>query len=920
MEINHVHKEVVILVVEDNPNDLELLLYYLKKLEFPCSFLHCDNLKDLLKILSEQKPDIIISDHDLPATTSKEVLKIVRKTNTDVPFIVVSGFLSEDGAVSLIGDDGVNDYVSKDNLQRLVHSVHRELKNHDIRNKLIVKEKELERSLKFLRAINDITTSLLDTDSLSDIVNTITDKLMNHFDFEDCVIYEFDKENHLLKQVAATGPNKKEGSTINSALTLKLGEGIVGSVAKSLKPEIVNDLTIDDRYIKGFESNKSEITVPILLDGELIGIIDSEHNEKCFYTDLHLQDIQTVAGVIATKFKAGQERERSKAATQELEKNELRLRQITQNIDAAVFRYILYPSGEGKIIYASGKIFDIYEISPKMILTNDNILWEQIIDNDREKVNQVYDDAIKNESSFTIEFRIQTPSGKIKWIETSGSITKQEDGSAISDSINKDITERIKTAKEVEQRESLLRTLTNNIPGIILRYSEDNEGNSDIEYISEGCSEIFEISQQQILDDNSKLWEMIFPEDIEAMLPAIQASVKTMTVWNFICRIKTKSGKVKYLHGNGTPRKNSDGNKIIWDTVTLDKTDEIIFEKELQESNERLLEAQELAKIGDWSIDMTTGITYISPEIKKIYGIDADQDLETKDGVNFYKEGYDRDRIEFVLDQAINNGKSYDEELILVTVKDNERWVRVSGESTFKDGKCVRLNGILMDISEQRKLRSALEVSLKEKTILLAEIHHRVKNNLAIITGLIDLQSMDSEDENLKNLLGDTTLRIKSIANVHEMLYNTDSFSDVSFDEYIRKLIDSIKSSISDKNGEINIDIEKNLKININQAIPMGLLLNELITNSFKYAFSSDSTHNYINFALTFNKGYYQATYSDSGKGFNQKKLKKGSSLGALLIDTLLKQLNAEYSIKTENGFKGSFKFSSVILGPHSNI
>jgi two-component sensor histidine kinase len=100
----------------------------------------------------------------------------------------------------------------------------------------------------------------------------------------------------------------------------------------------------------------------------------------------------------------------------------------------------------------------------------------------------------------------------------------------------------------------------------------------------------------------------------------------------------------------------------------------------------------------------------------------------------------------------------------------------------------------------------------------------------------------------------------------------------------------------------------------------MGLLLNELITNSFKYAFGSDKEKNQIYFSLTYSDGYYKGSYSDSGKGFDKENLNKSSSLGSLLIHTLLQQLDAEFTIETENGFAVSFKFPPIFAGAHGNI
>ncbi|MBO6572013.1 MAG: PAS domain-containing protein [Balneola sp.] len=1039
-----------ILIVEDNLHDLELILNRLKKCSFAWSYEHCDNEKEFKELLKKEQFDFIICDYNLPSFNCIQALKIARANIEDIPFFIVSGFIGEDQAVELIVENGATDYISKNNLSRLSHSIARELENLKARRELKKNRLEHERSLMLLKAINDITTSLLNTDSLSEISNTITEKIMTHFDFEDCVIYSFDDQTNLLKQIAAIGPKKNPDSSINNAITLKLGEGIVGSVAKTLQPEIVNDLSNDSRYVVDIESNNSEITVPILLNDELIGIIDSEHEEKGFYTQQHLQDLQTVAGVIATKFKAGLELEKSQKAALKLKQSEMQLRQISENIETAVFRYTINPEGEGKFLFVSTKTEEIFEVTASDALEDDSLIWNLIHEKDKDWVSRVYCEAIEAEANFNLEFRIITPSGKLKWIETAGSITKLENGSVISDTLNKDITDRVLASKKIEENESLLRSLTNNIPGVIIRHSiTEGIENPSIEFISEGCLEIYEISRDEILKDNSKLKEIIYPEDLEAMAPTIEKSAREMADWNFTYRIKTKSGKVKYLQGNGTPQRIHSENKMIWDTVILDITNQKETEIQLTETNNSLKKAHKVGELGNWSLDLKTNKIDWSEQLYDIYDRDNEQGPPDFEGFLDYHDLTDSNMENLI--KSIQSGQPYDVDLKLITkqgvskyiraigspeknntgevirytglaqditrrlelqkkvqnsqftldtaikganlgvwdanIRDqtsimNDRWYEMLGydpqeiddpygffftrihpedsdlilneigliEAGEKDnfeiiirvkckcgeyrtildkgtaleyddeGRLIRMIGTHLDITEQEELRIKIENSLQEKTLLLSEIHHRVKNNLAIVTGLLSLQHLGSDDEKLKTVLSETAQRIKSIAQVHELLYNTDSFTNIPFDKYLHTLTSSISQTLDSKNGVINLDIDKNLEININQAIPLGLLLNELITNSFKYAFDSTSKNNLIHFSLIFKDDTYYAKYYDSGAGFDKAKLNNLSSLGSLLIDTLLQQLEADFSIETESGYHIEFSFKEILSGSHSNF
>jgi PAS domain S-box-containing protein len=227
---------------------------------------------------------------------------------------------------------------------------------------------------------------------------------------------------------------------------------------------------------------------------------------------------------------------------------------------------------------------------------------------------------------------------------------------------------------------------------------------------------------------------------------------------------------------------------------------------------------------------------------------------------------------------------------------------------------------ILEDRTQVREYQKKLESSIAEKEVLLSEVHHRVKNNLAIITGLIELQKAGIEDEGLNIILKETQNRIYSIASVHELLYNTDSFIEVSFEEYGEKLIERIREMFTSSSQKVEIIHEFETKdININQAIPLGLLLNELITNSFKHAFGGrDKGTIYI--GVHEKNGIIDLEYRDNGVGFDIKKFEESNTLGVTLIKTLITQLDAELEIDATDKFQLKLRFRKNEKGAHSSL
>jgi len=204
-------------------------------------------------------------------------------------------------------------------------------------------------------------------------------------------------------------------------------------------------------------------------------------------------------------------------------------------------------------------------------------------------------------------------------------------------------------------------------------------------------------------------------------------------------------------------------------------------------------------------------------------------------------------------------------------------------------------NLLLMNANEQ------IRQSVKEKEVLLQEVHHRVKNNLQLVSSLLAWQSEFVQDEKMHQLIEENISRIQSMALIHENLYRSPSLSQVAVNEYLQHLISHLQKSFDHKNQiEVDAQIAPAL-LNAEQIIPIGLIVNELISNAYKYAFANLPTGK---IAITFDKqaSNYYLKVLDTGQGLPadyQEKLKK--SLGLQLVQTLVRQLKGKLEIQTQN-------------------
>ena len=212
---------------------------------------------------------------------------------------------------------------------------------------------------------------------------------------------------------------------------------------------------------------------------------------------------------------------------------------------------------------------------------------------------------------------------------------------------------------------------------------------------------------------------------------------------------------------------------------------------------------------------------------------------------------------------------------------------------------------------KRREAEEYLKKSLEEKDILLREVHHRVKNNMQIISSILRMQSRNIDDPKLKDILQESQNRIHTMALIHENLYNHESLANIKFSTYIKSLSGNIARTYASQHANIKFEYKMDdAYLPIDTAIPCGLIINELISNSFKYAFNGNPTGMINIYFKEMTENAYQLIVSDNGIGIPANiDITKTKSLGMKILHKLVLQIDGTLQSDFSNGTKFTITF-----------
>lgn len=508
--------------------------------------------------------------------------------------------------------------------------------------------------------------------------------------------------------------------------------------------------------------------------------------------------------------------------------------------------------------------------------------------------------VIKNHDVWELEFRVLRNFVEVRWVYAKGNFIDdtQNDSSRIL-GITIDVTDRKNAEYEIEQKSdqlnALLRTTSEGL------WIVDSHGR--LKVVNQAYCMMSGYTQEELL--NMTIADLEAVESPEQVAEHIRLTHK-----HGIDRFETKHKRKDGTTYDVSVSASIDLKRNELYGFIRDITEVKIAEQKLIETNNRFQLAEEAGSIGAWEWNALTDEAVWSDNAYKILGFKPGEvDVSLK---GFEQLVFPPDRKAFfdTLTLALKEKNEFQMEFRLINKAGEPVWIKDNALiKRDENNKPLRLVGSLQDISERKQYEFLLRNSLDEKEILLKEIHHRVKNNLQVVSSMLYLQSLQIKDESVVDMFQLSLNRIKSMVLVHEYLYQSDDFRNIDFQQYVEELISVLKETYASQAVNIHMEAEVHTSVKFEQVIYCGLIINELLSNAIKYAFvGREKGAVWLKFYR--NESFYYLEVIDNGVGIpDMAVVDNGNSLGVKILRALVEQLKGEMDYISDKGTKVVIKF-----------
>jgi PAS domain S-box-containing protein len=496
---------------------------------------------------------------------------------------------------------------------------------------------------------------------------------------------------------------------------------------------------------------------------------------------------------------------------------------------------------------------------------------------------------------YDMEIKVRTAKGSLKWIRDTGQAQFKNGKCVRLYGIVQDIHKQKLAEQESVKNKRLLEAITQQTDMAV--WVRNDHGN--ILFVNKQWKSIFGFGQKVVI--GKSLHDLFTEAEAKEMIASDRSVIQQNEQVIFEEFIDTAVGPRHYMV-NKFPLLGISGLENAVGGIGTDITEIKETEERLQEAKQKLREIIEHSTNLFYTHDVNHNLSYLSPQSVDFLGYHPDE--AKRRWTEFVTDHPDNEKGFESTQRAIDTGKAQPPfQLELIRGDGVKIWVEVNEAPVVKNGATVSIAGSLTDITKRKLAQNKIRESLREKETLLAEIHHRVKNNLAVVASLMQLQAMESDNSDVRSELLESVLRIKSMAGIHEHLYKTDDFSNLDFTQNLKMLvgeiIDTMRYSV-----DISLEFEcDEVRLSVNQAIPCSLIVNEVITNIIKHGFKGRDEGNVVT-RLHQSDDSVTLIIEDDGVGLTKEfDPATTNTLGMQLIKTLSDQLF------------GTFKFDSNNIG-----
>ncbi|MBF0558070.1 MAG: PAS domain-containing protein [Nitrospirae bacterium] len=538
---------------------------------------------------------------------------------------------------------------------------------------------------------------------------------------------------------------------------------------------------------------------------------------------------------------------------------------------------------------------------PNTVTPSSDVFYGTLHPDDRDKVKEAVRQALLGANSYEVECRVVWPNGEIRHVHCQGEVQRNEDGRPLS------MMGTVLDITELKNKEEALRiaeersqfALEGSGAGVWDWNLQTNES-----FVSGKYKTMLGYSDTAVIGYDEWV-SMMHPEDKDGVLAATQAYLDG-TAPNFISeyRIRCEDGSWKWVLSHGmVVSRAPDGRPLRMTGTQTDITDRKKAEEEREQFFKFFTSSDDLMAIAD----PNGCFKKMNPACLRVLGY-SEEELLSKPFVDFVHPE-DRQATLDEMARQIQRGYSLNFENRYVCKDGSVRNLSWHANFVAREGITY---ATARDITEAKRAEELIKQSLREKETLLREIHHRVKNNMAVVSSLLSLQANSIKDLSVRHLFEESQQRVKSMALVHEKLYGTKDLSSINFKDYIKTIVQEImilyhvdSSAIA---TEINIE---DIELDLESAVPCALIINELLTNAFKYAFAGEKG-GVLSICFTKVDSTYTLTVRDNGvglpEGFDEKET---DTLGLQIVNVLTKQLRGTLQIKSDEGTEAVVTFST---------